>query len=172
MEITKELKIQGISGSTVFNAPFQIVLEGDSFRRNEESSLTLDLDTCAYYNIPISFELVGRTLVCSFKSRELPLKNDGYVDMKSLKNDDLAIHSLKKSEEVVSPSFRMSLPSKNIEVLRTLELSSFGGGDGIHLSPLPCPFYRFVLDLTDEEFEECKALPPTSVFEASFRLLA
>jgi len=173
MQITREFRIHEVKAARVSNAPFQIVLEGNPFRREEESSLTLDTDTCARYNIPMSLDLVGRTLVCSFESRELPLKNNGHfkghVDMESLENDNLAIHSLKRSE-VVSSFFGMIPPSKHSEVSRTLELSSFGGGDGIHPSSLPCPFYRIVLELSDEEYEECKALSPTSVIKASFRL--
>ena len=173
MQITKEFKIHEVKAARVSNAPFQIVLEGNPFRRERESSLTLDTDTCTRYNIPMSLELVGRTLICSFESRELPLKNDGHfkghVDVESLDSDTLAIHSLKRSE-VVSPSFGMIPPAKHSEVSRTLELSSFGGGDGMHLSPLPCPYYRIVLELSDEEYEACKALSPTSVIKASFRL--
>ena len=165
----RKFKICEVKAKKINNVPFQIVLEGDPFRREQESSLTFDTDTCVRYNIPMSLDLVGRTLVCSFESRELPLRNKGHVDMESLENDNLAIHSLKRSE-VVSPSFGMIPPSKHSEVSRTLELSSFGGGDGIHFSPLPCPFYRIVLELSDEEYEECKALSPTSVIKASFRL--
>ena len=172
MRITREFIIHKVEATRASSA-FQIVLEGNPFRREEESFLTFDKDTCARYNIPMSLNLVGRTLICSFESRELPLKNDehfkGHVDMESLENDNLAIYSLKRSE-VISPSLEMIPPSKHSKVLRTLKLSSFGGGDGIHPSPLPCPFYRIVLELSDEEYEECKALSPTSVIKASFRL--
>lgn len=151
------------------NAPFQIVLEGNSFRREEESSLTLDTDTCSRYNIPMSFDLVGRTLICSFESRELSFKDNNFVDMNSLESDDLNISSLSKNESIWS-SFGTISPSKHSKVSRTLTLSSFGGGDGIHPSPLPCPFYRVVLELTDEEYEACKVLPPNSIFKVNFRL--
>ena len=173
VQITKEFRIQEVKAARVSNAPFQIVLEGNPFRREGESSLTFDTDTCTRFGIPMSLDLVGRTLVCSFESHELPLESNGHfkghVDMKAITSDDLAIHSLKRSE-VVSPSFGMIPPSKHSEVSRTLELSSFGGGDGIHPSPLPCPFYRITLELTEKEYEACKALPPTSVIRASFRL--
>lgn len=173
MQITKELRIQEVKAARVSNASFQIVLEGNPFRRNGESILTFDADTLSRFGIAMSFDLVGRALVCSFESRELPLESNGYfkgrVDMKAVTSDDLAIHSLRKNERV-SPSFGMIPPSKHSEVSRTLKLSSFGGGDGIHPSPLPCPFYRISLELTEEEYEECKALPPTSVVRASFRL--
>jgi hypothetical protein len=173
VQITKEFRIHEVKAARVSNAPFQIVLEGNPFRRNGESSLTLDADTCMRFSIPMSLDLVGRTLICSFESRELPLEANGHfkghVDMKALDTDDLAIHSLHKNERV-SPSFGMIPPSKHSEVSRTLELSSFGGGDGIHPSPMPCPFYRIVLELTEEEYEACKALPPTSVIRTSFRL--
>ena len=172
MQITKEFRIHEVRAARG-NASFQIVLEGDPFRRNGESSLTLDADTCARFGIPMSLDLVGHTLVCSFESRELPLETNGHfkghVDMKSLGSDDLAIHSLHKSERV-SPSFGMIPPSKHSEVSRTLELSSFGGGDGMHPSLLPCPFYRIVLELTEEEYEMCRALPATSVIRTSFQL--
>ncbi len=173
MQITKEFRIHEVKAARVSNAPFQIILEGNLFRREDESSLTLDTETCVRYNIPMSLDLVGRTLVCSFESRELPLKNDGHfeglVDMELLENDNLAIHSLKRNE-VISSSFGVIPPSKHSEVSRVLKLSSFGGGDGIHPSPLPCPFYRIILELTDEEYEACKVLPPTSVFKVNFHL--
>lgn len=173
VQITKEFRIQEVKAARVSNAPFQIVLEGDLFRRNSESTLTFDPDTLTRFGIAMSLDLVGRTLVCSFESRELPLESNGHfkghVDMKAVTSDDLAIHSLRKNERV-STSFGMIPPSKHSEVSRTLELSSFGGGDGIHPSPLPCPFYRVSLELTEEEYEVCKALPSASVVRASFRL--
>lgn len=173
MNITKEFRIHAVTAARVSNAPFQIVLEGNPFRRDKESSLTLDAETCARFGIPMSLELVGRRLVCSFESRELPLEDSGLFkgrpDMKQLDHDDLAIRSLHKNERV-TPLFFGTIPSsKHAEMSRTLELSSFGGGDGIHPSSLPCPFYRIVLELTEEEYEACKALPPTSVMHASFR---
>ena len=168
-----EFIIHEVKAARVSNAPFQIVLEDGSFKRNRESSLTLDVDTCARFGIPMSLELVGRMLVCSFESYDIPLEVDGHfkgqVDMKTVTSDDLAIRSLHKNERV-SASFSAIPPSKHSEVSRTLELSSFGGGDGIHPSPLSCPFYRIVLKLTEEEYEECKVLPPASVIRMSFRL--
>ena len=174
MQITKEFRIHEVKAAEISNAPFQIVLKGNPFKQEKDHSfLTLDENTCARYNVPMSLDLIGRTLVCSLESRELPLKDSGHlmghVDMDSLGSDDLAIHSLKRSE-TVSPSFGTIPPSKHNEVSRTLELFSFGGGDGIHIHVTPCPFYRIVLELTDEEYEVCKALPPTSVIRVSFRL--
>ena len=174
MQITKEFRIQEVKATRVSNAPFQLVLEGNPFRQNGESTLTFDTDTLARFGIAMSLDLVGRTLVCSFESRELPLESNGHlkghVDIKAVTSDDLAIHSLHKNERV-SPSFGIIPPSKHSEVSRTLELSSFGGGDGIHPSPLPCPFYRFSLELTEEEYEACKVLSPVSVICANFRLV-
>ena len=172
MQITKEFKIQEVKATRVSNAPFQIVLEGNPFRRNGESSLTLDTETCIRFGIAMSFDLVGRTLICSFESRDLSLETDGHfkdhVDMKAVTSDDLTIHSLHRNE-CIRPSFGIISSSKHNEISRTLELSSFGGG-GIHPSPLPCPFYRISLELTEEEYKACKTLSTTSVIRASFRL--
>ena len=168
MNITKEFRIHEVRAAKISNAPFQIVLESNPFRQNGRSYLTLNMDTCAHFDIPMSLEIVGRTLVCSFNSHELPLKANEHL-WNHVDSNDLEIRSLQRNEQV-SPSLGLIPPSKHIETSRTMELSSFGGGDGIHPSPLPCPFYRIILELTEEEYEECKTLPPASVFRLSFHL--
>jgi len=169
MKITKLLTIHEVKATRIRNTPFQIVLEGSNpFEQEKKSILTLDTDTCTRFNIPTSFDLVGQVLICSFESHEFPLKNN-LVSMESIKDNDLKICHLKRCE-VVSPVMSVIPPFKHDKISRTLELLSFGGGDGIHFSPLPCPFYRIVLELSDEEYEECKALPPVSVFKVSFCL--
>lgn len=173
MQITKEFRIQEVKATRASNAPFQIVLEGNYLRRDEESSLTLDADTCARYNIPMSFDLVGRTLICSFWSRALPLRYDDYedgrADTESVNSDELQIQSLKRNETMAFIFYSVP-PSKYNEVSRTLELASFGGGDGMHPHIMPCPFYRFIVELTDEEYEACKDLPANSIFKVNFNL--
>ncbi len=170
MRITKEFRIQDVKTTRISNAPFQIMLDGNPFRREEKSSLKLDADTCARYHIPISLDLLGKTLICSFESHELPLKDNGcfkgLINMELLKNDDLMIHSLSKNE-TVSPHLEIIPPLKHYEISRTLKLLSFDGGAG---NPRPCPFYQIVLELSDEEYEACKALPATSVIRVNFRL--
>ena len=129
----------------------------------------LGADTCARYNIPMSLDLVGRMLICSFKSRELPQNSNRGIDKRFLLSDDVMICLLKKTEAMI-PYFAVIPPSKQSKVSRTLELSSFGGGAAMHFHIMPCPFYKIILELTDEEYEACKELPPTSVFKISFRL--
>ena len=173
MEITKEFRIQEVRGTIMSNASFQIILEANYFRKEEESSLTMDTKTCARYQIPVSLDLVGRTLICIFQTRELPLRRDGdwkgFVEMKSVEDDNLRIKSLQK-KEVILPSFRSMPPLKYNEVSRILKLSSFGEGDGIHPHIMPCPFYRLSVELTEEEYEACKALSASSVFKVNFQL--
>ncbi|MBI3589046.1 MAG: hypothetical protein HY093_01350 [Candidatus Liptonbacteria bacterium] len=169
MQITKELTIQEVRGKNVSNVPYQILLAGDPLRHNEQSSLTLDKRTWDKPGINWTINAAGYKLACSFESREIPLK-DNRLDTSSLESDDLMIKSLEKTESL-SLIRNMIPPAKHAYVSRTLELSSFGGGDGIHPTPTPCPFYRFTLELTEEEYEACKALPATSVLKVSFRLV-
>ena len=173
MKLMRKFKIDEVKATGSDNAPFQVVLEGNPFRRNSKSILTFDADTLARFDIAMSLNLVGCTLICSFNSRNLPLESNGHfkgrVDMKGITSDDLMIHSLHKKENVQS-LFYMIPPSKHNEVSRRLELLSFGGGDGIHPSPLPCPFYQIILELTEIEYEACKRLSSASVIQVSFRL--
>lgn len=170
MQITKEFRVHEVRATNMANAPFQITLQGNPLKLNQEnlSYLTLNADTCARYSIPMSLDLIGRTLVCLFESRQHSLQhNPLYNDF--FDNDELQIQSLKKTETVLSLFYSVP-PSKYNEVSRTLELSSFGGGDGMHMHIMPCPFYRFIIELTDEEYEACKALPAHSIFKVSFSL--
>lgn len=173
MRITKQFRICEVRAGEASNAPFQIILLHNVLKREEESSLTLDINTCARYNIPMSLDLVGYTLICSFESRELPFYNngreEGRVDTRSLRNDELQILSLKSSRSM-SPVFYTIPPSKYTQSSKTLELSSFGGGDSMHMHIMPCPSYRFIVELTDEEYEACNVLPANSVFKANFYL--
>lgn len=173
MKIVRKFRIQEVRASRSSNAPFQIVLEDDPFKSKGGSSLFLNADICSRYNISMSLDLMDRILVCSFDSRELPLGDSGYnknhVDMKSLGNDDLAINSLKQVE-TITPSFGIIPPSKHVYTSQVIELSSFGGGDGIHPHIMPCPFYRFAVALSKEEYEACRALSATAIFKLDFHL--
>lgn len=168
MQIVKEFTICEVRATQASNAPFQIILLGNMIKREEKSSLVLDRDMCVRYNIPMSLDLVGRTLICLFESRELPLKNDR-VDMGLIGNDELQIQSLKRNE-VESAIFYTVPPSKYNDVSQILELSSFGGGDGVHLHIMPCPFYHFIVNLTNGDYRMCKNLPANSVFKVTFNL--
>jgi len=44
------------------------------------------------------------------------------------------------------------------------------GGDGIHPTLLPCPYYQLKLGINEEEYDEFKKLPGHSVMKVSFEL--
>ena len=170
MQIVKKFIIKEVKATIISNAPFQIILQNGLSELEEESSLILNSDTCTRYNIPMSLDLINRALICSFESYELPLRNDESLKRDvNIKDNYLRINSLEKNE-IISSSLMMIPPSKHRKTLQTLKLSSFNSGDGIHLSPLPCPFYRMIIELNNKEYKICKALPPTSIFKVNFRL--
>lgn len=172
MRLCKELRIHEVKATESSNAPFEIVL-WDNFLQRHESTLVLDADACAQYGIPMSLDIVGLSLACSFESREVPLvgeKGMERLDMASVASNTLMLSALKQSETATVVFYTVP-PSKIEEVTRTLELSSFGGGDGIHFHVMPCPFYQFIFELTQEEYETCKAFSPLVVFKVDFRLM-
>jgi hypothetical protein len=172
MQIMKEYRIGEFSISRSDNAPFRIELDRTSWDVKEKSSLSLDRATCKRYKIPLTLDLVGRTMICSFESKELPLLEGewkGHVDYLSVRNDDLQIQSIEK-KEAIRPMFNRIPPSKSNTAVCIMKLSSFGGGDGMHFHILPCPFYEITLELTEDEYEACRALSPTAVFRIHFAL--
>lgn len=171
MKIVKELKISSVSGTLISNAPYKFTLSDPQLQWTEEkeSSMSVDADTCARHSVSPSLDLVGRTLVCSFESHELPLKDEKYVNWGVVGDDNVPVKSLEMKEKVTVAYFQLP-PGKNTSVSHILELMTHA--DGGRYTLLPCPFYRFFLDLTNEEYEECKALPAYTAFRASFSLKA
>lgn len=169
MKLIKKFKIHEVRATSL---TFKIIL-GNEESSSKESSIALDKNTCARFNIPMSLDLVGRTLICYFESRELPLEEDKYfkeqVDMDSVDSDDLEIQSLKRSE-VVSLSLSILPSPKHVKVSRTLKLLSFNNGEGAHYHIPHRPFYEIFVELTEEEYWSCKSLPPTSVFKINLSL--
>ncbi len=166
----KKLIIYEVKATRSSIAPFQIVLEGNPLGQEGKSFFMVDKDTCSRFGIPMSLNLVGRTLVFYFENRELPLQTDGcfkgHMNAELLNADDLMIHSLYKKEST-SFLYNTRPQSKHIKVSRVLELVSFGGGEGF----LPCPFYQIAVELTEEEYEECIVLSPISVIRVSLLLV-
>lgn len=167
MVITKELMIQEVKAARISNAPYEIVLESARlFEREKRSSLTFDANACARHGIPMSLDLVGRTLICSFESRKLRTKNESFMSRRLLEQD-LCMESLVREEETSLLSYTVP-PSKKLVISQTLELKTYACGG--RYSTLPCPLYHFFLDLTDKEYRTCKALSATTVFRPSFSL--
>ncbi|MBI5732403.1 hypothetical protein HY967_00380 [Candidatus Jorgensenbacteria bacterium] len=170
MELVKELGISEFTGTRATNAPYKMVLEDlSSYRHDDDSILNLDVETIVRHSLQMSFALIGRIVVCTFTAKELPLEENGTPSLQKLTDDDLLIESLNKNEHQ-SPQIHWIPPSHHKEMNMILKLKSPGGGDGIHPSPLPCPFYRLTLNLIEEEYETCKNLPPQTVFSVGFKL--
>lgn len=103
MQVIKHYTVHEVKAANVSNARFQIVPEGNRRREGEESSLTLDDKTCTHPGIPRSLDAVGRTLPCSFDSREVRRGTEGgkhRVERGSPGNDDLLLHELSRTETV------------------------------------------------------------------------
>jgi len=175
IEVRKELRISEVIATNASNVPLQIVLAGGHRSGKDiESSLTLDAATCARHKIPKIFSLVGRTIVCTFRSREIPLLQkepwQGQIDFGAIEDDCLEIESLNR-EETIRPNSHIIPAGRIDETLRTLVLSSFSKGGKRHSRDVPCPFYQFILWLTEGEYEACKLLPVNSMFKVDFHLL-
>jgi hypothetical protein len=113
--------------------------------------ITLDEKTFEVFNIPVSFELVRKNLICSFIS----------CDEVESKEELLEIRSIEKKE--ITTIFQYSIPvSKMEKSVRKLVLSSANPMG--RLVQMPCPFYKFSILLTEDEYELCKKLAPTTKF--------
>ncbi len=168
--------IAKVEATNVSNAPFRIFLENEKYDTKKEIILTMDAKTCVRYGIPMSLDIVGKKIVCYLESeinndneenKNAPSKKTKQKQSREIQDDELRIKSLKKKEEYYSYA---SLLKNDGSVKRKLELISFNEGDGMHFHIIPCPFYHLFLDLTDEEFKECKELTGEMIFRVNFKL--
>ena len=174
MKIEKTIQIEQLVITESHNQPIKIVLgERSPSEPKRESYLVLDKKDCSNYRIPLSPDIIGHALVCSFESRGTlafhtigPL--EGTLNYQSLDDNDLLVVSLEQ-KEVITPSGRMSPPEYE-DRSWTLELSSllrFGGT----IDSQSFPFYKFFLDLKEEEYKECKTLFPNPFFRLKLRFV-
>jgi len=166
MKIYREFKVIKVEGTIFFNEPIKIIM-GDLFTNKNEFPIVFDDRTCKRHNIPISItDLVGHKFLCSFESREIPMDGD-QINMVDIGKDDLRIDML--SEVRVQTKFFGIQPLlRQDKTSKTLELSSFNGYFYAPTSVSQCPNLKFVLKLSDKEYEECDQLPPNTVFTVSF----
>ena len=173
MEIRKEFIVTEVRGTRSSNAPLQLVLEEKGAWRGRgegQSRVTLDEAAARRQGIPVSLDLVGRTLMVVWQSRSRPIVGESErVDWDNLGPDDLVIKGLRRTEEI---SFNVGRcpPMRPVRTEMVLRLETPSGADGIHPYLLPCPFYEFVASLTEAEYAECRDLPPNSVFDVKFLL--
>lgn len=122
MQITKRFNIREVRATNASNAPIEIMLQTEPWRgEQKETALILDAKTCASHGIPRSLDIVGRTLICSFESREVPrrAKASG-AGRESLQSSDLLPRVLSRIETVSFP--HGGTLEKHEETTRTLEL--------------------------------------------------
>lgn len=177
MKITKEFWIDELSLRARSNIPYLLELSNvdDSPANIDPSELRFDEEILKQWGIADYLDLVGKKLRCTFESWELGLIDEGHhkdsIDWSSVGSQDLSIGGVKREDETTF--MRYAIPPMTFNrVLHLLRLQSFGGGDGIHPSPLPCPFYTFNVKLTEDEYDECALLTPTSVMKVSFEVVA
>jgi hypothetical protein len=172
MELTKEFLIREVRGRRNSSAPFYVIFEPTRLGADQESTLTLNEEACARHGFLMSLDLVGRRLLCTLQSRDLPLydtgSQQGLVDRQGMGEDDVLINFLEKREYTFFDTRPVRHPSKHESVVRVLELSTMHGGGT--LSVLPTPFYHLFIEVTEEMYEGCKKLSERSVFHISFQL--
>ena len=154
MEITKKLKITEVKATNISNAPFQIISHNPIDGDEKDSSLMIDEETFVKYKIPREFGLVGKVLTCLFVSRE---SKERFSDRNSLE-----IKSIEKKE--ITSLLPHAIPASKAEKVTIKLILSTQGGYG-RFSAILCPFFKFSLDLTEEEYVLCKNLSPETEFE-------
>lgn len=175
MEFSAELLIEEIRLTRAMNVPVQIVLATKELYldQNMRSHLNVSSQFLKDHDIPL---LTGsekhRVISCRLKSRQLPLQakgqqHPGFIDMSSLTEKDLRIRSIESNEKITYLDFTAP-PQKVTQETRLMHLHSFGGGDGIHPTLMPCPFYNLKIYLSQGQYRDARLLPPGTVFSVSF----
>ncbi|GEM_PF-6367521 len=155
-----------------------------------EITLVFDEATLLTHGITPSLDLVKKIIVCELASEEFPLRDeqpppanqpkltlhvtptqaykvinrDAVGDM----TNAVIFESLSKTE-VARIRTGLSGIERHTDIEYTLELHSIPGPHYRH-APQPSPAIQLNLKLTEEEYEECKALPWNTYFSIKFRV--
>jgi len=124
----------------------------------KESVVTLDPATMRRYGLPLSLDLLRHKIICTFESQVS-------ADVDADAFGDFVLMGLEKREtrEVI----RTVPPVVKTVLSRCLSLNS---EDVREMEEIPYPQYHFKLELTEEEYAECKELPPETFFRVSMKL--
>jgi len=148
MKLEKELCIDQFISQRTSNAPFVLKCGDSVFNFNR---MALD-----EYEIAPDINLSGKTLVVNLTSRKEGMYVESCFGTSPIKEDDLRLVNIKKVEERI---WRLGCnPPEFNEMVYSAFLKSFGGGDGIHPRPLPCPYYELRLKLNKQEYGDLKEL--------------
>jgi len=168
MEIRRILRIDELKSSRFCPQVVQLIFWRYQTNEGDYSWAVIDDDDCNQFGITKSLALIGQSIICTFTSRELPRLQAGpfcgKVDISGCNDEDLMIHTLRRCED-----HRFSISKSNkpagCETSQCIELRSF-----IDVDEDNNPSYKFIIDLSAEEYALCTELPSTSVFRVSFRL--
>jgi len=139
MRIEKELYIQRFEA---WGSGYTLKVGGGL---EAESTLTFDAQTLEEFAIPCSPHLVGKRLRLILSSMEGPEKNRVFL------------HHLEKREERIY-RFSTKRPETFDRVRYMIHASTPTAGGTLVV--LPCPYYDLHLELSEEEYERLRALPP------------
>lgn len=157
MRIEKRFTIDSVQFHQGEYRQVDIVLSG----RDQPSKLYLDCVTLIRHGIPISHEIVGTTMVCICTSKEVA--RDRSETGERMGQDDVDIQFCQKVEK---NEFHYYGKTNRLDY--TLHLGTPQGMGSVNV--VPCPSYELILDLSEAEYEQCKVLPPNTVFSLEFKL--
>lgn len=173
MLIKKDFRVSEFASTEMSNAPFTVKLSLARSWERKISELSMRKEDVEKFFSQPDYNLAGKLVECSFQTKEVVVEKDGNL-LYSRKEQDLSSNDLmfKKLYSLQEVDILHSLPpQKNIKDKFFLEVSSFGGGDGVHMHILECPFYTFTVELTESEYAELKqSITPYTVFSFSMRV--
>lgn len=169
------LKLEGLN---IPGRPYRLVLGSlwslggveEVLAGGQEAQSVLILDKAGFGQFGIPFDDLGileRTLTCTFRSQPLPPLVDG---QRRVGGNVLGIRLLRSTWERTYQQL-VKVPYASTSQAYDLRLASYGRGPRGYFSPLTDPpFLRFNLQLTEDEYEACLALPADTVFTVGFKL--
>lgn len=154
MKLNKELVIEKLEFTNFVNAPCKIFARSDNL---ESTFIVKDNFTK---------DVIGKKILLTLESKEF--KGFGENNVRSFEKDIVLIGSIRREEKT---NFTLSYfrdSDKFSETKMILTLQSPSTADGIHPSPMPCPYYEISLQLTEDEYSEVCELPANAVMKLSF----
>lgn len=171
MQIVKSYYVQRLEVQRAGNRPYRLILLEPDSRSRVESQVTFDDRARERHGIPLAFEVAGATLECRFEAVVPVVRaTPGLETLEKFLSDPdiLCMQGVYSHTETRAAYSGDGLDSWT---RREIKLETYTGFDGIHPTPLPCPYYELTVPLSDDEYLACMRLAKRTVFRATFKIL-
>lgn len=154
--------------TTTINGDFILTLRDFMYLETADcSEVVLDQNALERFGLPKDLEIITKDLVCTLETVEMPLNDEGMIDLEKVDSDQALIVDVFRHEGQVY-NVHKNIPVYRVD-WRTIVLQVISFNRRFKKQP-ETPSYELKVIISKEEFEAMKVLPRNTMLRVSLRV--